>query len=162
MYKLLVLFAFALPVHAAQVTEIFDGDQLTLMEDGKTVKLRLALIDAPELDQPYGEAARQALVKLCLGKKATYRLGKRVIEGRMTAMVYCDEKEANRSQIKQGFAWIDPEQDVEPGYKLLQEWIFEGRYGLWRDPKPVPPWEWRKRNHVGGNRIKAFTEKPIE
>ena len=28
----------------------------------------------------------------------------------------------------------------------LEKEAREGRKGLWADPRPVTPWEWRKRN----------------
>lgn len=44
---------------------VIDGD--TIVIDGTHV--RLAGIDAPELDQPYGQKAKFALIALCKGKR---------------------------------------------------------------------------------------------
>ena len=54
-----------------QVLGIHDGDTLTLLVSGnQQVKVRLAGIDAPELKQPYGQQAKQALSALAFSKKA--------------------------------------------------------------------------------------------
>ncbi len=50
---------------AIQVVSVHDGDTLTL-EDGR--KIRLFGIDAPEITQPYGKTARDALKSLVLNK----------------------------------------------------------------------------------------------
>ncbi|MGR3399576.1 MAG: thermonuclease family protein [Paracoccus sp. (in: a-proteobacteria)] len=44
---------------------VIDGD--TIVIDG--THIRLAGIDAPELDQPYGQKAKFALIALCKGKR---------------------------------------------------------------------------------------------
>jgi len=40
---------------------VHDGDTLTLLVERQPVKVRLAGIDAPELAQPYGQKAKQAV-----------------------------------------------------------------------------------------------------
>ena len=53
------------PCNAAEVLAISDGDTLTVIEDNRRIKVRVACIDAPKVSQsPYGKAARQALKSL--------------------------------------------------------------------------------------------------
>ena len=64
-----------LPVSAetltGQVVGVHDGDTLTLRVVGnQPVKVRLAGLDAPELDQTYGQKAKRALSALAFGKEA--------------------------------------------------------------------------------------------
>lgn len=49
---------------------VVDGDTIII----DNVHLRLAGIDAPELDHPFGQQAKWALVKLCKGQRITARL----------------------------------------------------------------------------------------
>jgi len=44
-----------------RVVGVHDGDTLTLRVGTRQVKVRLAETDAPELKQPYGQKAKQAL-----------------------------------------------------------------------------------------------------
>lgn len=47
-----------------RVVGVHDGDTLTLLVSHQQVKVRLVGIDAPELAQPYGQKAKQALSAL--------------------------------------------------------------------------------------------------
>ena len=60
---ILALICFVdLPVHAAFVLSIGDGDTITVREESQRIKVRLACIDAPETSQtPYGMDSRRVL-----------------------------------------------------------------------------------------------------
>lgn len=71
----LLVIVMGIPVSAetltGQVLGVHDGDTLTLLVAGnQPVKVRLTGIDAPELKQPYGQQAKQALSALAFGKEA--------------------------------------------------------------------------------------------
>ena len=73
---------------AATVLSIGDGDTISVLERGQTLKVRLACIDAPETAQsPYGMASRNQLKALLplgstvsLRVQAVDRYGRRVAE----------------------------------------------------------------------------------
>ena len=52
----------------------------------------------------------------------------------------------NQDLVKQGWCWwyrrYAPGDTVLEG---LEKSARESKKGLWADPQPVPPWEWRKR-----------------
>ena len=51
-----------------------DGDTITVIDSAHAVqKVRLAGIDAPERNQPYGTQARKHLVSLVFGKPVNVR-----------------------------------------------------------------------------------------
>jgi|GEM_PF-3990939 len=58
---LLVSSAEAASTSEARVRKVVDGDTLELQSLPRPVRVRLAAIDAPEYNQPYGMAARNAL-----------------------------------------------------------------------------------------------------
>lgn len=59
MKKLAVVLAcLCAPAFAHKVVGIADGDTLTVLEDGRPVKIRLANIDAPEKAQAFGQRSK--------------------------------------------------------------------------------------------------------
>ena len=56
-------------VVSGTVVAVHDGDALTLKTQFEDKKIRLASIDAPELNQIYGVEARDTLKGLVLGKQ---------------------------------------------------------------------------------------------
>ena len=49
---------------------VIDGDTIVI----HNIRLRLAGIDAPELDHPWGQRSKWALVQLCKGQTVTARI----------------------------------------------------------------------------------------
>ena len=87
------------------VTRVIDGDTLDV-EGGP--RIRLVLVDAPELSESGGPAARDFLTDLCLGSLALideddFQIGDDPF-GRTLAVVYCDGTNANAALISSGHA----------------------------------------------------------
>ena len=63
-----------------------------------------------------------------------------------------DGTNVNHMLVKDGWCWwyrkYAPDDTVLEG---LEKDAREARKGLWADPHPVPPWEWRKQKHPGPN-----------
>jgi endonuclease YncB( thermonuclease family) len=63
----------------------------------------------------------------------------------------CGATDVNLEQIRAGFAWwyleYAKEQTAEDraSYESAQDDARTRRVGLWKDAKPVPPWEWRRK-----------------
>lgn len=90
----------AMPPEAI-VTEVVDGDTLTLA--GRDV--RLQGIDAPESDQPHGDAATMALTVEVHGQRVRLEVRGEDKYGRLVAVVYRDGRNVNRWIVRQGHAW---------------------------------------------------------
>src|SRR5687768_17174065 len=90
-----------------KVVGVADGDTLTVVTRSKRQhKIRLAGIDAPEKQQPFGERSKQSLSDLCFGKQAevTTRVVDRytrVVDRykRVVANVKCDGVNVNVEQV---------------------------------------------------------------
>jgi endonuclease YncB( thermonuclease family) len=58
-----------------------------------------------------------------------------------------DGTKVNHRLVKEGWCWwyrrYAPGDTVLEG---LEREAREAKKGLWADPQPVPPWEWRKRS----------------
>lgn len=89
----------------AEVTEVLDGDTLDV-EDG--YRIRLVLVDAPELSEAGGPEAKAYLRNICLGRLALIDEDDDQIGddpyGRVLAVVYCDGTNANAAMISSGHA----------------------------------------------------------
>lgn len=132
-------------VFLALVIAISDGDTLTVLNTAhEQVKIRLAEIDAPERRQAFGQRSKESLSDLCYQVRAEIRPISIDRYGRTIAQVTCNGVDANAEQIKRGMAWVYRAYSNNP--QLLQ-WEGEAKAdmrGLWIDPNPTPPWEFRK------------------
>jgi endonuclease YncB( thermonuclease family) len=129
----------------ARVVSVHDGDTLTVLVDTRQVKVRLKDIDAPEMGQPFGRNARQSLSDLCFGKVAAIEIGGRDRYRRAIAQVTCSGTDANAEQVRRGLAWTYSRYAPRdsPLFAVEQE-ARTARRGLWTDPAPVAPWNWRR------------------
>ena len=87
------------------VTRIIDGD--TLDVEG-SLRIRLVLVNAPELNANGGPESRDYLTSLCSGTKALvdeddFQIGHDPY-GRVLAVVYCGSTNANAAMISSGHA----------------------------------------------------------
>jgi endonuclease YncB( thermonuclease family) len=121
--------------------------------------VRLSGIDAPERRQAYGERAKRHLADLAYGKSAVVEWSRRDRYGRIVGRVLlrqCGGAECSYAtdvgleQLKAGLAWhykqYAKEQPV--GERVRYAWFEQQarakREGLWKEPEPVPPWQYRK------------------
>lgn len=80
---------------------IIDGDTLCI----KKTRIRLAGIDAPEMDQPWGRAAKWALFEICKGQILTAEATGVLSYGRFVATCYLpDGTDIGAELIRSGYA----------------------------------------------------------
>lgn len=130
---------------ALVVVGVSDGDTLTVKDgDTKTV-VRLAEIDAPEQTQPYSQVSLRNLEALCRHAKSVEIMPVDTDRyGRTVAHVHCDGVHVNWRQVEDGLAWCFTKYLKQPATCLpLEKAARESRKGLWREPQPQPPWEFR-------------------
>lgn len=129
----------------ARVVSVHDGDTLTVLVDRQQVKVRLKDIDAPELGQPFGRSARQSLSDLCFGRIAAIEIGGRDRYRRAIGQVSCGGTDANAEQVRRGYAWTYARfaRRDSPLFAVEHE-ARTARRGLWTDPSPIAPWDWRR------------------
>jgi endonuclease YncB( thermonuclease family) len=147
---LLLIVLAPTPSHAADYTAkiigISDGDTITVLIDDRTqVKVRLHGIDAPETGQDYATRSKQAASELAFGKAVIVRPTSTDRYGRTVAeVVLPDGRSLNRELVRQGMAWWFRE--YAPNDRELERLETEAREakrGLWSQPNPIPPWDWR-------------------
>jgi micrococcal nuclease len=89
------------------VTKVIDGDTLDVMTaERDTITVRLALIDAPETNEPGFDEARNFMTEQCLDKNAEVDPDNNqgLTYGRTVAVVYCEGVNVNEAILENGFA----------------------------------------------------------
>ncbi len=62
----------------------------------------------------------------------------------VVARVECRDQDAGMAQVSAGMAWAFTRYLTDPAVARAQVEAQQGRRGLWADPEPIPPWEWRR------------------
>lgn len=135
---------------SGRIVGVIDGDTVDLLTESKQlVRVRLAGIDAPERGQPFGSAAKKVLSDLVFSKQAVLEGDKKDRYGRFVAKVVVGGQDANLRLVRLGYAWhytkYQSEQTGEDRrlYDAAQGAAMSERLGLWKDPQPVAPWDFR-------------------
>ena len=102
-------------------------------------------IDAPESRQAFGTRAKQNLSDLVFGKDVELIGREKDRYGRLLALVKVDGKEVNLEQVKAGYGWAFLEYKPPAEYIEAERQARVRKSGLWVDPNPIPPWEFRRQ-----------------
>lgn len=135
------------------VVDVHDGDTAkVLSDDNKKYSIRLWGIDAPELNQPYGEQARKALCDMILNKEVVVTYTKHDRYRRIIGVIFVPEanfSSANLNMVENGHAWHYVKYTQKTGssacaiVESLQMNAQKQKLGLWATPDPIAPWDWR-------------------
>lgn len=130
----------------ARIVGVHDGDSITALAAGnQQLKVRLDGIDAPELKQPYSQQSKAALSGLVFGKTVTLHINGRDRYKRTLAVVMAGGVNVNRELVRLGLAWRYEAYSKDAALLAAQIEAKAAKRGLWSDPAPVAPWEWRRR-----------------
>ncbi|MCE2898582.1 MAG: thermonuclease family protein [Betaproteobacteria bacterium] len=135
-----------------RVARVHDGDTLTVRQDGRQVKVRLVDIDAPELAQPHGRDAREALEAMVLREAVTVRTTGNDRYRRVLGLVERerDGLDVNLELVRRGHAWAYSRSSLRHrSVEGLEAQARLARRGLWTEPDPERPSDWRRRNPRG-------------
>ena len=151
--KKLILFSLLLPLFSlfaaeirGRVIAVSDGDTITVldeMDQGK-FKIRLDKIDAPEKKQAFGSKSKQFLSSLIFGKQVSIRYRAVDCYGRIIGTVFCGGIEINLVIVQNGYAWHYSFYDKTPAYIQAEKQARADKKGLWADPNPINPYQFRK------------------
>lgn len=136
-----------------RVVGVQDGDTLTCLdESGGQQKVRLAGIDAPEIGQDFGRQSRDALADLVFGRAVEVLDEGRDRQGRTIAKLLVDGNDVNRRMVATGMAWHYSAYSTDPDLDGIEAEARAGGKGLWSQPSPMPPWDYR-RSAAAGNSV---------
>jgi endonuclease YncB( thermonuclease family) len=135
---------------SGEVVGITDGDTITVLNSKtlKNVKIRLYGIDTPERGQAFSKRAKQFTSKMVYGKVVEVEVMDTDRYGRTVALISLDKQLLNKELVKNGFAWVYDRYCSEPiceSWRNFQLRAKIDKRGLWADPDPVPPWEFRRK-----------------
>lgn len=150
--KLLFLFLLCAQVYAQTLTGkiigIKDGDTVVVLDAANNqTTLRLAEVDCPEKAQAFGTKAKQFTSDQVYFKEIKYKVTTRDRYGRSIAEVYYDNnKYLSAEIIKNGFGWQYKQYSTSKLLANLEQEARQNKRGLWIDPNPIYPSDFRRNN----------------
>lgn len=146
---------------SGKVVSVADGDTITVLDaDKKQHKIRMAGIDAPEKAQPFGTAAKKYLSDLVASKDVCIDWSKEDKYQRKVGKVLLDGEDVDLKMVSAGLAWHYKKYQDEQSpadrdsYAAAHDKAQAAGIGLWSEPSPIEPGEWR-----GGARPVKVAEK---
>lgn len=149
LFFLAVNLSFAMPAWAFNTVKFYDGDNITIIHGGIKAQVHLACIDAPELKQTKGQAARKALKALIGDQPFELNILGRDRIGRFMAEVISDRGNVNRLMVSQGYAEVyNPSGKGCEGYDLAQQQAQRQHLGIWAKGLNIKsPQEFRREGY---------------
>lgn len=153
--------AAPLPERVTGPARVLDGD--TIAVAGLTV--RLLHIDAPETAQtcgarPCGVAATAHLAALAGGHPVTCTGDARDAYGRLLGVCHAGGRDLNRAMVADGHAMVF--RRYGDTYDADERAARAAGRGIWADPDPTPPWEFRARRWQAAGSVAADPDCPIK
>ena len=149
------LFPSTLLAWTGKVVSVTDGDtaKIIRLDTGRQIKVRFAGIDSPEKEMAYGQAAKKFVGKLIGGKIVEVQHVTFDRYGRTVGYIRLDGREINFEIVEAGYTWVNRKYMPKPKkradrYMRAEALARKSRIGLWQDPNPIPPWEWRKAQRL--------------
>lgn len=148
MTKFLIFFFipfFSFSQIKGKVIKVKDGDTIVILDDTKTQHtIRVADIDCPEYKQPFSKKGKHFVSDEIYLKQV--EIEKKTIDryGRVVGYVLYDNKNLSEELLKQGLAWHYVKYSTSLNFQELEDKAKKLKKGLWSDPYPIAPWEWRR------------------
>jgi endonuclease YncB( thermonuclease family) len=156
------------------VITVLEGDTIRVLDgSNRMTRVRLKSIDAPERGQPYGEEARNYLASLLSGREIKVKANRVDGNGNILGQVWvappkcldCKHSvDANLALLQAGLAWWSSKFAKQQSHSERKEYeaaeakARQDRLGLWADPTPMPPWEWRQRRAAADTSARQVPE----
>lgn len=155
----LVVFSLAFfrsaDVHAvgdevAVVSHVIDGDSLEIMQGGRSYQARLWGIDTPEYDQDCAAKAENYTRRMIEAKTVVFSRKYTDRFDRVVVMAWVNGTLLNEELVKEGLAWVHVrycDEEICNSWRQFELEARKKRIGIWGGDHPVPPWQWKSRQH---------------
>lgn len=137
------------------VTEIYDGDTISLICLKRPLKVHLVGIEAPDPDQPYADVAKQHLSDLILNKLVVVHYSGLGDDALILGKVILKDTDIGAQMLRDGVAWYDKNYDniltenQRQVYAASELAARNERRGIWQDSNPISPWDFRESRRLG-------------
>ncbi|MBR1565871.1 MAG: thermonuclease family protein [Oscillospiraceae bacterium] len=136
-----------------RVMRVVDGDTVEVMrENGETLSVHLAGVDAPEPKQEYGQEAAAALSGMLAGRRVRVRVLAVDRYKRPIVLLDLNGEDVAESLVRSGSAWVYRKylsslpETLRSRYIAAENEAKSLQAGLWANPDSMPPWAWRHRS----------------
>lgn len=134
---------------SGQVTYVIDGDtfQLSSHKLGD-IRIRIAEIDAPELQQPYGKKAKSYLKALIESETVICTILEKDRYGRYIAKINVPGTrniDVAAEMVRAGYAWHYKKYSASQELSNIEIKAKLQKKGLWSDQSVVAPWIYRQQ-----------------
>jgi micrococcal nuclease len=130
-----------------KVIKVTDGDSIVIQDDKEqSIEVQLEGIDAPEFQQPFGKEAKELLSEKLLKKDVSIQWEKEDNYKRKLGWIFHEDRNINLWMIEKGAAWHYAQYNKEESFSNAQQAAKKAKLGLWEDPMPQAPWDYRRAN----------------
>ena len=139
-----------------KVVRVYDGDTITIINNGQKQSIRLVGIDTPEKSrkkhepgQPYSQQATKYLAKLVLDKRVSIESYGTDRYGRVLGVVYAGDTNVNLEMVRMGYAEVyrgAPAKAFDSDPYLAAENVARGqKSNIWSlGDRYLSPKDWRR------------------
>ena len=154
-----------------KVVEVNSGDVITIFNLNRPVRVKLMGVDAPEMNQAFGDVAKKHLSDLVFEKSVLVEYAGITSDSSLTGRVLLNDADIGAQMIRDGAAWFDPGNGnrLSPTnrevYEQSEQAARNEKRGLWQQENPVAPWEFvkaemQRRNPAASSKEVVTETKP--
>jgi endonuclease YncB( thermonuclease family) len=145
-----------------KVVAVKDGDTIVLLQNGETITIRLYGVDAPEKVQDFGQKAKQFTSDLAFGKNVKLIAHNKDRYGRTVGTIILpDGRSLNEELLRNGYAWHYKAYSKDQNLANLEVDARRFKRGLWQDPNPTAPWDFRKNKKSSSATKPSTANAPV-
>jgi endonuclease YncB( thermonuclease family) len=148
-----------------KVIEVNSGDVITIFNLNRPVRVRLMGVDAPEMNQTFGDVAQKHLADLVFEKSVLVEYGGIGADSSLTGRVLLNDADIGAQMIRDGVAWFDASSgnrlsaNDREVYQQSEQAARTEKRGLWQEENPIAPWEFVKAEKM--RRTPAASAKQV-
>lgn len=141
-----------------KVIEVNSGDVITIFNLNRPVRVKLVGVDAPEMNQAFGDVAKKHLTDLVFDRAVLVQYSGISSDSSLTGRVLLNDADIGAQMIRDGVAWFDPNESDRLAatdrevYQQSEQAARNERRGLWQQASPTAPWD-----YVKAERLKKYS-----